>query len=91
MKTKFAAILVGAMVLMNLQITSVAVADEEVNLTEYYGGIIDKLVMKCKYKTAMRHAKSKVIRDAAMLSCLKTTFYKENKEIVWFLGFMIVT
>jgi len=80
MKTKLLVILVGAAVLMNFQISSVAVADDDVNLTEHYSAIIEELVMQCKYKTAMRHSKSKVIRDAAMLSCLKTTFYRENKE-----------
>ena len=80
MKTKVMVILVSAMVLMSLQNASVAVADEDVNLTAHYSAIIDELVMKCKYKTAMRHSKSNVIRDAAMLSCLKTTFYKKNKE-----------
>ncbi len=50
MKTKVMVSLVGAMVLMSLQIFSVTAAGENVNLTEYYSTIIDELVMKCKYK-----------------------------------------
>ncbi|MDM8555891.1 hypothetical protein QUF75_14255 [Desulfococcaceae bacterium HSG7] len=80
MKAKVMVGLVGAMVLMSLQISSVTAAGENLNLTEYYSAIIDELVMKCKYKTAMRYSKSDTIQNAAMLSCLKTTFYKKNKK-----------
>lgn len=80
MKTKVTAILVGMMVFMSLALTQAAIAEDGVDLEAYYSGVIDKLIAKCKYKTDMRYSKSKAIRDAAMLSCLKTTFYKQNKE-----------
>ncbi len=80
MKTKLSAILISTVLLLGLQSTSLAGEAGDVNLNAHYGEIIDNLVAKCKFKTQMRYSKSEVIRKAAMLSCLKTTFYNKNRE-----------
>jgi len=78
MKIKLSVVLIGAVLLSGLGIPSLAA--EDVNLEEHYGAIIDNLINKCKFKTQMRYSKSAIIRNAAMLSCLKTTLYKKNRE-----------
>ena len=80
MKIKLSAVLVGAVLLLDLGSLPLTTAADDVNLKSHYGAIMDDLIARCKFNTPMRHSKSEVIRNAAMLSCLKTTFYKKNRE-----------
>ena len=80
MKFKQFTILFGAVLVFALGGNSLANAADHLKLKECYNDIIDDLIDKCKYKTQMRHSKSDVIRNAAMLSCLKITFYKKNRQ-----------
>ena len=80
MKFKLFTVLISTILLLSLGSNSLASAADDVNLEEHYGTIIDNKIDKCKFKTQMRYSKSEVIRNAAMLSCLKTTFYKKNRE-----------
>jgi len=80
MKIRLVAVLISSVLLMGLQSSSLAGTNDDVNLKEHYGAIIDNLIDRCKFNTSMRNSKSEVIRKAAMLSCLKTTFYQNNRE-----------
>ena len=80
LKLKLFTVLIIAVLFSGLQSLSPASAADEVNLKEHYGAIIDNLIAKCKFNTSMRHSKSDVVRKAALLSCLKTTFYQNKRE-----------
>ena len=76
MKTK-AIMILSAMVMVGLMLTGPALGGES-NRAELEA-IVDDYISACEAKSAMLNSSSENIRQAAIRSCLRATFYRNSK------------
>ena len=56
---------------------------DPVTLKTHYQAFIDQFISRCVHKeTAMADSRLKRIRRAAVLNCLKASYFKSHKEIL---------